>query len=167
VAVDLGKWLTDLKALHEKAKHGALSTEEQRDYRSRRAELARALLAAQGLGRPPGQARRQSLRVARALQVELSGPGRKERLTTFDVSTGGFSAPMAAAPPTGETLTATLRLPEGEPLVAPVKVVGSAPAPGCVRVSFAFGPIPGAAAEKLEMAIFDLVLAQLNRAPGM
>jgi hypothetical protein len=166
VAVDLGRWLTDLKALHEKAKHGTLSAEEQRDYRSRRAELARALLAAQGLGRQPGQARRQSLRVARALQVEVSGPGRKERLTTFDVSVGGFSAPMAAAPPTGEALTATLRLPEGEPLVAPVKVVGSAPATGCVRVSFAFGPIPGAAAEKLEMAIFDLVLAQLNRAPG-
>jgi hypothetical protein len=166
VDVDLGKWLTDLKALHEKAKHGGLSGEEQRDYRSRRAELARALLAAQGLGRQPGQARRQSLRIARALQVEVVGPGRKERLTTFDISTGGFSAPMASAPATGEVLTATLRLPEVEPLVAPVKVVGSVPGAGCVRVSFAFGPLPGVVAEKLEVAIFDLVLAQLSRAPG-
>jgi hypothetical protein len=162
VHVDLGKWLTDLKALHEKAKHGALSPEEQQDYRARRAELARALLAAQGLGRQPGQARRQSLRVARALQVEVAGPGRRERLTTFDVSMGGFSAPMASSPPIGEVLTATLRLPEGEPLVAPARVVASVPAAGCVRISFAFGPIPGAAAEKLEMAIFDLVLAQLG-----
>jgi hypothetical protein len=47
-----------------------------------------------------------------------------------------------------------------------VKVVGSVPGAGCVRVSFAFGPLPGVAAEKLEVAIFDLVLAQLSRAPG-
>ena len=35
-----------------------------------------------------------------------------------------------------------------------------------MRVSFAFGPLPGVVAEKLEVAIFDLVLAQLSRAPG-
>jgi hypothetical protein len=161
--VDLGQWLTDLRALHEKARHGSLGAAEARDYRSRRSELARALLAAQALGRQPGQARRQSVRVARALQVELEGGGRKERLTTFDISMGGFSAPMAGAPQPGAMLTATVRLPGVEPLVTPVKMVGAAPQAGCVRVSFSFGKLEGPAAEKLELAIFDLVLAQLGK----
>ncbi len=161
--MDLGRWLKELEALHAKARTSTLPAAEQREYRARREELARALRIAQGMGRQPGQARRQSLRVARALQVEIAGAGRTERLTTFDVSAGGFSAPMAAAPPPGELLTATLRLPEGEQLRAPVRVAGVAPASGHVRVSFAFGPMPGADSERLERAILDMVLAQLRR----
>ena len=160
--MDLGRWLTDLEALHEKARTGTLDPAESREYRSRRAELARALLAAQSLTRLPGQAHRQSLRVARALQVEIAGAGRRERLTTFDISMGGFAAPMGAAPATGETFTATIRLPGADPLVTPVKVVGVSPQTGYVRVSFSFGRLEGAAAELLELAIFDLVLAQLR-----
>jgi len=75
--------------------------------------------------RPPGQQRRQSLRVAQAIQVELDNRGHKERLTTFDISMGGFSAPMASTPLPGELLTATLQLPGMEPLVMPARVVGS------------------------------------------
>lgn len=164
--MDLGRWLTDLKALHEKARAGTLDPVESREYRSRRAELARALLAAQSLTRHPGQAHRQSLRVARALQVEITGAGRRERLTTFDISMGGFAAPMGAAPATGATFTASVRLPGVEPLVVPVKVVGSTPQVGYVRVSFSFGKLEGAAAEVLELAIFDLVLAQLGSHAG-
>jgi len=160
--VDLGKWLTDLKSLHEKARNGTLDAGETREYRSRRAELARALLTAQSLTRHPGQAQRQSLRVARALQVEITGGGRRERLTTFDISMGGFAAPMGTAPATGDTFTAAIRLPGTDPLVIPVKVVGSTPQAGYARVSFSFGRLEGAAAEMLELAIFDLVLAQLG-----
>jgi len=160
--VDLGRWLTGFKALHEKAKQGDLAGPELRDYRARRYEMERALLAAQDLTRPPGQQRRQSLRVARALQVELVRGGEKDRLTTFDVSMGGFAAPMASAPILGETLVATVRLPGVEPLVAPVKVVGARAQSGKVRVSFAFGKLEPVAAERLEHAIVDMVLAQFE-----
>jgi hypothetical protein len=160
--VDLQHWLKTFRELHEKARGGALAGTEAGDYRERRRELARALLAAQDLTRAPGQVPRQSMRVARALQVELQTPGGKERLTTFDVSMGGFSAPMASAPALGERLVATVRLPGVDPLVTPVKVVGAHAQAGNVRVSFSFGKLEGAEAVRLEFALIDMVLAQFK-----
>jgi hypothetical protein len=161
--LDLEQWLTSCKHLHEKAKRVTLAGPEARDYRVRRDELTRAMLAAQDLLRPSGQQQRRSLRVARAIQVEVERRGHRERLTTFDISTGGFSAPMASAPLPGEVLTATLRLPGGEPLVAPAKVVGSIARSGNVRVSFAFAGLSAKAHEQLEFAIFDMVLVQFGK----
>ena len=91
--MDLEQWLAGCKVLHEKAKLGALTGMQEQDYKARRGNINRAMLAAQDLMRPPGQQRRQSLRVARAIQVELDSRGHKERLTTFDISMGGFSSP--------------------------------------------------------------------------
>jgi hypothetical protein len=161
--MDLAAWLTAFKLLHEKAKSGTLDGPGEQAYRTRREELARALLRAQGLARQPGQSPRQTLRVARALQVELEGRGRKDRLTTYDISMGGFAAPMSDAPRPEEALTATVRFPEGDPLVTPVTVVGMKPQAGNVRVSFSFGKLRGQAAERLESAIFDMVLLQLGQ----
>jgi len=160
--VDLGQWLTAFKVLHEKARRGALAGAEAEDYRDRRREMERALLAAQDLTRPPGQEQRRSLRVARAIQVELDGRAGKERLTTFDISMGGFSAAMASAPVLGERLGATIRLPGVEPLVVQAKVVGARAQSGYVRVSFSFVDLEGAAAERLKLAIVDMVLVQFG-----
>jgi c-di-GMP-binding flagellar brake protein YcgR len=105
--------------------------------------------------------------VARALQVEVSGAGRKEKLTTFDISAGGFAAPMGSAPEAGEPFTAVIRLPGAEPLAASVKVVGIVPMVGYFRVSFAFSRMDPASAERLDVAILDMVLQQLGPArPG-
>lgn len=161
--MDLGQWLAAFKALHEQARKGALEPAEARDYKAGREELARALTAAQRLAIPAGQTPRQALRVARALQVELESPVRKDRLTTIDVSVGGFSALVARAPMADEELKATMRLPGLDPVTAAVVVVGMKPQPGNVRVSFAFQRLEPAAAERLELAIFDAVLAQLGR----
>jgi len=163
VAMDLGQWLSTFRALHDKAKHGTLEGAEERDYKAGREELARALVAAQHLTMQPGQSPRQALRVARALQVELESPVRKERLTTFDLSLGGFSALLARAPMPDEELQATLRLPGQEPLVTAVTVAGMEAQPGNVRVSFSFATLKGPAAERLELAIFDAVLGQLGK----
>jgi PilZ domain-containing protein len=163
VAMDLGQWLSAFKALHERARRGSLEGVDERDYKAGREELARALVAAQRLTLQPGQSPRHALRVARALQVDLESPVRKERLTTFDLSLGGFSALLARAPMPDEALTATLRLPGMEPMVAPVTVAGLKAQPGNVRVSFAFGKLEGAVAERLELAIFDAVLGQLGQ----
>jgi hypothetical protein len=47
--------------------------------------------------------------------------------------------------------------------VAPVTVVGMKPQAGNLRVSFSFGKLRGAPAERLESAIFDMVLSQLGQ----
>ena len=53
--------------------------------------------------------------------------------------------------------------PASDPLVVPVKVVGSTPQMGYVRVSFTFGVLEPAASERLELSILDMVLQQLGR----
>lgn len=161
--MDLGQWLAQFRTLHEKARKGTLEAAEERDYKAGREELARALVAAQHLTLQPGQTPRHALRVARALQVDLESPVRKDRLTTFDLSLGGFSALVARAPMADEALTATLRLPGMEPLVTQVTVAGLKSQPGNVRVSFAFARLGDPAAERLELAVFDAVLGQLGQ----
>jgi hypothetical protein len=160
--MDLAQWLTAFKTLHEKAKRGTLVGADERDYLAGREELARALVSAQHLTLQPGQSPRLALRVARALQVDLESPVRKDRLTTFDLSLGGFSALVARAPTPDEVLTATLRLPGVDPVVTPVTVAGMRAQPGNVRVSFSFARLEGPVAERLELAVFDAVLGQLG-----
>jgi hypothetical protein len=160
--VNLAQWVSAFKALHEKAKAGPISDAEALDYRAGRDALARALVAAQGLTRQPGQAPREALRVACVLQVELESRVRSERLATSELSPGGFSARMARAPAPDEELTATMRVPGVEPVVARVRVAGAKVQQGSVLVSFAFMKLEGASAERLEMAIFDVVLAQMR-----
>ena len=159
--MDLGQWLQAFRALHEQAKRGSLQGRDQTDYLAGREELARALVAAQRLNVQPGQTPRTTLRVARALQVDLESPVRNDRLTTFDLSLGGFSALLSKVPAVDEELTATLRLPGSEPLKAPVMVAEAKTQPGHARVSFKFKKLPDAEQERLELAIFDAVLGQL------
>jgi hypothetical protein len=161
--MDLAQWLVGFRALHGRAKQGPLAGLDAEAYLAGREELARALTAAQGVAVQPGQSPRQALRVARALQVELESPVRKDRLTTFDLSLGGFSALLARAPMPDEVLTATLRLPGVDPVVATVTVAGMKAQPGNVRVSFSFARLEGPVAERLELALFDAVLAQLGK----
>jgi hypothetical protein len=161
--MDLAQWMKAFTVLHEKAKRGALEGSEERDYKAGREELARALVAAQRLTVQPDQSPRLALRVARAIQVTLESRVRKELLTTFELSLGGFSAAMARPPAPDEELTATIRLPGADPLPTQVKVVGAKQQPGNVRVSFSFVRLQGAAAERLELAIFDMVLGQLDK----
>ncbi len=159
----LQQWLSEFRALHERARRGDLDATERETYREGREALARALVAAQRLTRSPDQSPRQAVRVTRALQVVLESRVRRELLVTVDLSLGGFSAAMGSAPGSDEELTATLRLPETEPFVASARVVGVAKQPGRVLVSFAFGRTDDASRERLELALFDTILAQVAR----
>jgi len=161
--MDLSQWLKRFKVLHLQARRGGLAVNDARDYQRARDELARALLAAQRLNLQPGQTPRQALRVARALQVELESPVRKDRLTTFDLSLGGFSALVSKAPAADEALTATLRLPDLQPVTCEVSLVGQSMHAGSVRASFAIKAMEATAQERLEMAVFDAVLVQLGQ----
>ncbi len=158
----LAQWLLEFRQLHEKARRSQLSEREQQVYRSGRDELARALLAAQRLTLRPGETPRRALRVGRALQVDLDLLTSRERAVTIDLSTGGFSCLLAKAPPVGDEVGFSLRLPASDPLAGRARVTDVKVLPGNVRVSFQFANASESDRERLELFVFDTVLAQLS-----
>jgi len=158
----LAEWLLAFRALHEKARRGALSDRDRSVYRTGRDELARALLAAQRLTVRPGETARRSLRVGRALQVDLELGTVRERTVTIDVSTGGFSCVLPDAPPVGGEAGYSLRLPASDPLGGRARVQDVKILQGTARVSLAFLDTSEEDRERLEAFVFDTVLAQLQ-----
>jgi len=157
----LAEWLSALRDLHEKARRGQLTAGEQATYRGGREELARALLAAQRLTMRPGETPRQALRVARALQLDLDLSTSRERAVTSDVSTGGFATLLTRAPPLGDVIGVSLRLPATGPLACLARITDVRAMGSHVRVSGQFVGLPEAERERLEVFVFDTVLAQL------
>jgi hypothetical protein len=157
----LAQWLLDFRGLHEKARKGQLRDADAVRYRTGRDELARALLSAQRLQLKAGETPRRALRVARALQADLDLPTSHVRAPTLDISTGGFSCLLARAPPLGDELGFTLRLPGLEPLSGKARVQDVKPREGNVRVAFMFTTLSEAERERMELFVFDTVLAQL------
>ncbi len=158
----LAQWLLEFRQLHEKARRGQLRERELQVYRDGRDELARALLAAQRLTLRPGEIPRRALRVARAMQVDLDLGTSRERAVTIDVSTGGFSCLLAKAPPVGDEVGYAIRLPATDPVAGRARVTDARAAPGNVRVSFQFVGQTDGEKERLELFVFDTVLAQLS-----
>lgn len=157
----LTDWLRSFRALHEKAKRGALPPRELVTYREGRDELARALLAAQRVLIKPGNPPRRQLRVSRALPVDVELGREKARSLTLDLSVGGFGTLLASAPIPGEQAKVSIKLPEQEAVVAVAQVVDVQVQMGNSRAALAFRALPEADAERLETFIFDAVLEQL------
>ena len=160
----LAEWILSFRALHEKARRGILKDAELARYRAGRDELARALLVAQRLQLKPGEQPRRALRVARALQLELELGATHLRAVTIDVSTGGFSCLLPRAPALGDDVGFSLRMPLADPIAGRAGVQDVKALTGNVRVAFTFKGISDADRERMEMFVFDTVLAQL--APG-
>lgn len=160
----LTEWLLGFRTLHEKARRGQLRDADALRYRAGRDELARALLTAQRLTLRSGEMPRRALRVARALQVDLDVPTGRTRAVTIDLSSGGFSCLLQRSPPLGEDVGFTLRLPAQEPLAGRARVHDLKPAAGNVRVAFMLRDLSEPERERMEIFVFDTVLAQL--APG-
>ncbi len=158
----LVEWMKGFRELHERARSGKLAGDELEIYRAARDELARALLGAQRLTVKPGETPRGSLRVARALQVDLDMLTSTARAITIDLSTGGFACLLAKAPPAGDEIGFSLRLPGTDALAGKVRVADLKPQQGNVRVSFQFAGMTGEERERVEMFVFDTVLAQLS-----
>src|SRR5512140_1123356 len=114
--LSLAEWMKGFRELHERARSKKLSADEVSEYRSARDELARALLSAQRLTVKPGENPRSSLRVARALQVDLDMITSKARAITVDLCTGGFACLLAKAPSMGDEVGFSLRLPGADAL---------------------------------------------------
>lgn len=158
----LREWLVTFRAMHEKARRNALSPAELSIYRDGRDELARALLTAQRLTIRPGEKPRRSLRVARALQVDLDLVTSRERAVTIDLSTGGFSCLLPKGPPVGDEVGYALRIPASDPAAGRARVQDVKVLPGNVRVSFSFLNMDEQEKERIELFVFDTVLSQLG-----
>jgi hypothetical protein len=157
----LTEWLLGFRRLHERARGGQLRDADLAHYRSGRDELARALLAVQRLQLRPGEVPRRALRVARALQLDLDFGTAAHRAVTIDLSTGGFSCLLAKAPSPGDEARFSLRMPGAEPLSGRARVQDVKPNQGNVRASFAFLALGDDDRERVEMLVFDTVLAQV------
>jgi PilZ domain len=158
----LSEWLKGFRALHEKAKQGALTGRDLTHYQAARDELARALLAAQHVALQPGRRPRRMLRIARALQADLEFHDGNERAMTLDVSPGGFSALLSRPPRVDDEVKVSLRIPGGEPLRSIARVLEVKQQVGNVRACFAFAGLAESEVDRLETFVFDAVLAQLQ-----
>jgi hypothetical protein len=162
--MDLREWLKQFRALHQEAKRGSLDAQALADYHAARDELARALLAAQHVALEPGQRPRRMLRAYCALQADLEFFDGTLRVTTRQVSSGGFSALLARPPRLDEEVKVALRVPGGEPLKGSARVVESKPQAGAAPVSFRWVGLTDAETERLEVFVFDAVLDQMPAA---
>jgi len=160
--MSLGQWLAAFREMHERARRGQLNASDLQIYRAGRDELARALLAAQRLTLKPGETPRRALRVARALQVDLDMLTARERAITIDISTGGFSCLLAKAPPLGDEVGLSMRIPASDPLACRCRIADVKAQAGNVRVAFQFLTLPEVERERLETFVFDTVLAQMS-----
>jgi hypothetical protein len=158
--MDPSQWLAGFRGAHERAKKGALQPDEKQAYLAMREELARSLLAAQGMMIPDGQNARQHFRVAHVFPVELSN---QHASATRDISRTGFSATVAADFKVGENVSFKLTLVRGtDPVAGTARVISAVKQVGNARVSFAFGKLSEADAERLEVALFDAVLQRFK-----
>ncbi len=160
--MNVQQWLIEFRAMHEKARSGKLPDSERRKYLDSREQLARSLVASQGMAMESGKSARQSFRVAQGLQLDLEFAQGKQRAMTLDLSVGGFSVMLARPPDPKENPGFSLRLPGSlEPLVGRARVVSTQQRPGNVRASFAFVDLAERDAERFETVLFDFVLARL------
>ena len=158
----LTDWVGAFRELHEKARRGGLLGSERATYLGWRDDLGRMMLAAQRLSLRPGMTPRRMVRVARALQLDLELDGQKLRSFTIDFSTGGFSTMLPRAPSIGTDMTAALRLPAEAPVVCRARVTDVRSTGDHHRISVRFVDLSSDDRERLELFVFDAVLAQLR-----
>ena len=125
-------------ALHARAKAGMLSPAEREEHRFLRGAFLAAITDLQNAGLARGQIRRETVRIRRAMQVDLSGPGFTARTATLDVGLGGFCALLSEPPCPGDLLRARLRLSGSRSLDAVVTAVSARRRQRAAHVSFAF-----------------------------
>jgi hypothetical protein len=162
--MNLKEWIVEFCKMHEQARQGTLQHAERNEYLAARDELARALLKAQRITLQAGQQPRRSIRASLALPMTLQLPAGRLSTLTLDISSGGFSAMLSSAPTVGLKVSFALKLGrldppiEGKAKLLALNLQGSGP-----RGSFSFDDLDLEMAERLEMTVFDAVVAQLRR----
>jgi len=160
----LQDWVEHFRGLHNRAREGKLDEGELGRYHEAREELAQALVGAQKISLRPGESARNALRVPRAMQVDISVPGGKQRAMTLDISANGFSAMLGIGLPVGERHDIVLKMPGGAPpLEAQASVVGTKRQGGTYRVGYEFAKLTPEQSEQLMYLVFDAALEALKK----
>jgi hypothetical protein len=148
------------RELHGRVKKGPVSEKDLERYHAMREDLARSLVAAQGMQVPNGQNARRHFRVAQVFSLEVNN---LYKSMTRDVSRSGFSAIVPATFETGDKVSFSIVLARGqEPITGQAHVASSVKSLGNSRVSFAIDVLNELNAERLEVALFDAVLARFK-----
>jgi hypothetical protein len=164
------EFLTEFKALHDKAKKGTITPDERLRYRMARSQFERIVLISQQLGHT-GQTLRSSLRMAKMLKVEIRpDEGDLLRASTIDLASGGFAVLLPAGMRIGKRAAFTLHLPSGSgagttPISGRVAVASSRSQTALFRVSFRFEGLAQEAQDQLDTALIDAVLERFMRMP--
>jgi hypothetical protein len=158
----LADWLAAFRRLHEGARRGSLDRIDRAAYLAGRAELGQVMLAAQRLSLRPGLTPRRSIRVARALQLDIEMGGHQLRSVTSDLSTGGLSTMLSRAPSVGDDVGLVLRLPVEAPVACRARVTDVRREAEQHRVSARFLDLSPQDCERLELLVFDAILAQFG-----
>jgi hypothetical protein len=159
---EFAKLLEEFNDLHKGAKAGTLSPAELSRYQAARAQLSKLFLAGQHVALQPGQRPRNSLRVARALPVDLDFGDGMVRVATVQLSSRGFAAVLSGARAEGGEAKVSLHIPAGPPLEARARVLGVKERSGKMVVSFRFVDLGEPEFERLEMYVFDGLLKQFE-----
>jgi len=160
--MSLAEWVVAFRELHEQARRGKLDARELERYEEEREALAKALLVAQCLAVKPGMTARRTLRVTRALPVELKLGNRTEKAVTLDLALGAFAVMLAKPSRVDERIEFVLALKEGAPLSGRARVVNLQRKGKPYRVAFAFEDLSTVDAQRVRFEIFDAVLARIS-----
>ncbi len=155
------QWLSSFSELHERMKNGA-DSDVRAEYKAVRDDFAAFLLGVQKLSLNAGEALRQSIRVSRAVPIEFDLATGPVSSITFDISIGGLSTVLSDPPPAGTRLPFRMRLAKAQvPVSGLVSVVKVFAHNGSPRVACRFEDLSPPDRERLELMLFDHVVAQL------
>jgi hypothetical protein len=158
----LEQWLGEFCKLHEQARTDALPASDRKRYLAARDELATALLKAQRIALQSGEVPRRSLRAALGFAISLQLPGGNLHSITRDLSSGGFSVMLSNAPLIGAVVPFTLKLAAKDSVEGKARLVSLSPISNTRRGSFSFEPLAPEVVERIELLVFDAVVAQLK-----
>lgn len=160
--ISLAEWVVAFRALHESARNGKLAPPEMDRYEEEREALAKALLVAQRLSVKPGHTARQTLRVVRALPVEIVRGAQRAQSTTLDLGLGGFAVLLTKPPRVQELVEFSLTLQSASTAVnGRARVVNLQRKGRPYRVAFTFEGLSPADARRVEFEVFDAALANI------
>ncbi len=157
----LGEWLMAFRKLHAKASKAQLSASDGVSYYRGRNELAKLLFGLQQLLLHSGQVPRQWIRIAHPVPVEVGFANVRIQGLTIDLSLGGFGTLLTKEPTLNELVRFTLKLPGAAPLEGQARVVEVKASDVGYRTAFTFQALPEPDRERLELFIFDIVLARV------
>jgi hypothetical protein len=158
----LADWVVAFRALHADARKGNLDRRERARYEQERETLAKALLIAQRLSVKPGQTARQTLRVVRALPVDLMVGRQREQAETVDLGLGGFAVLLERPLRVRDRIEFALGVGGvDDPVQGHARVVSVQRKGKPFRVAFAFEELSESDVERLGFEIFDAALERI------